>query len=380
MKKKSILILSARAGAGHVRAAEALVETATALSLPYEIRHEDILRFTLPLFRKIYRDIQYAVVDKSPELWGYLYRKTEFTGTPQPPPQFIKVFNYVNYKKYFKLIETIRPDAIVCTHFLPYAAIAEELEQPAWKIPFFAVTTDYDVHSLWVNPSIKRYYAATKEAAWVLASHGIAESSIAVTGIPVMPAFGLHDSPRAARLAMGYSPKMFTIMILAGGYGAGVIERMLTAVMAVFTPYHRKHFQMLIVCGKNERLFHNLQRIRPPANIHMQLHRQISFIDRLMDCSDVLITKSGGLIVSEALAKQLPMIIYDPVPGQEGRNATYLLEHGAAVSALSLSNLEFKLKQFIDEPQFLVKMKGYASAIAKPDAATEIWNDLLKYI
>lgn len=378
--KKSILILSATAGAGHVRAAAALVETAKVLSLPVDIHHEDILKFTFPVFRKIYREIQFAIVNRSPDLWGYLYRKTEFRGTPKPAPLVVKLFNHFNYKKYLRLLDDTNPDAVVCTHFLPYAAIAERLSQSSWKIPFFAVTTDYDVHSLWVNPSVHRYYVGTEETSWVLQSHGIGKSSIAVTGIPVAPQFGRRVHQRSARLRMGFAPTGFTIMVLSGGYGIGIVDQIVGTLLERLASYRKKQFQVIVVCGKNARLFEKLRRMKFPGNVRHELYQHVTFVDRLMDCSDVLITKSGGLAVSEAVAKGLPMIIFDPVPGQEGRNAMYVIEHGAGISAGSLSNLEFKLNQLIERRSLLEEMRRNASSIAKPDAARKILEDVLSKI
>lgn len=380
MKKKSILLLSASAGAGHMRAAQALVDTAKALALPIELRHEDILSFTFPIFRKIYRDIQFAIVDRSPDLWGYLYRKTEFSGTPKPAPPLIKLFNHFNYKKYLKLLHDTNPDAVLSTHFLPYAAIAERLSSSSWKLPFFAVTTDYDLHSLWVNRSVKRYYVGTEEVSWALRSHGIAAGSIRVTGIPVCPPFARRPGQRSARLQMGFSPNRFTIMVLSGGFGVGIVDQAVSAIAEVLAANGRRRFQLLVVCGKNGKLYDKLGRMKLPDNIQAHLYEHVSFVDRLMDCADLLVTKSGGLTLSEALAKQLPMILFDPVPGQEGRNALYFVENGAAICASSLSNLQFKLNRLIEQPPLLVKMRKSAAAIARPDAAERILEDVMSCI
>src|SRR6059036_904599 len=102
---KTILILSATAGAGHARAAEALVETSQALSLPLAIRHVDILDYTFPIFKKFYSKIQFAITDASPELWGYFYKKTEFKGVSKHTSGLTKLFDHFNYKEYFKLLE-----------------------------------------------------------------------------------------------------------------------------------------------------------------------------------------------------------------------------------------------------------------------------------
>lgn len=376
--RKTILILSATVGAGHVRAGEALFETAKSLSPSISVYHEDILNFTFPLFKKLYNDLYFAVVNTAPDFWGYLYKRTEFKGKEKSKSPFIKLFDQFNYKKYLQALEEMQPDAVLCTHFLPYLAITENIQRSEWKIPFYVVTTDYDVHSLWINPNIAHYYVASEEAAWTIHSHRIEEKRISVTGIPIFPQFSGHNKPQRMRSQLGLSPNKMTIMILSGGYGTGVVNELVPSIAEFLSAYSRKEFQLLVVCGKNEKLFRTLQLHNFPKNISARLYQFIPYIDKLMDAADVLITKAGGLTISEALAKHLPMIIFDPIPGQEGRNAEYLTERGAALRALSLPNLHYKLKTIVDEPRRLKMMETNAKRIARPDAARIILEDLVK--
>ena len=377
---KSILILSATAGAGHVRAGDALAETARTLSLPVQIQHEDILSFTFPLFKKLYSETYYALVNASPELWGYLYKKTE-KNTVRKKPSFLKLFDHFNYKTYLKRLQEIRPDAIICTHFLPYAAITDEIRKSTWRIPFFSVPTDYAVHALWIDPSIKRYYVATDEAAWTLSAQGIPNNNVVATGIPVMPQFRKALNKNVVRKKLGLRPNVFTIMVLSGGYGIGVIDKLVPSIANFLSTYGtNKQFQLLVVCGKNPTLYDKLRGMDFPNTVHVQLYQFISFVDALMNCSDVLITKSGGLTVSEALAEHLPMVIFDPIPGQEGRNADYVIEHGAGLSAINLPALHYKLQHLIDEPKQLDTMRKNAKQIARPDAAKKILEDVLQLV
>lgn len=377
---KSILVLSATAGAGHVRAAEALIASAQQLKLPLQTHHFDILDFTFPLFKKLYSQFYFAVLKASPELWGYFYKKSERKGAPKQKHHLIKIFDQFNYKKYLKTIREIHPDAILCTHFLPYAAIDDEMKKKSWTIPVFSVPTDYDVHSLWVNSHITKYYVASEEAAWTVQSHGISQQRIVVTGIPIMPEFQKGRKKTQARKELGFLPTAFTVMVLSGGYGIGVVDKLVPSVAEFLSTYTRQQFQMIVVCGRNQKLYDTLKRQRFPQNISVNLFQYVSFVDKLMDCADVLISKSGGLSVSEALAKHLPMIIFDPIPGQESRNADYVSEHGAAVRAPSFANINFKLKQLIEQPALLRTMSNNAKKLAQPNAAEKILRDVLKQI
>jgi processive 1,2-diacylglycerol beta-glucosyltransferase len=379
-RKKTILILSATAGAGHVRAGEALLETAKALKLPLNVIHKDILNFTSPLFKKIYSEVYFTIVNTSPELWGYFYKRAERKDVTKIKSPLLKLFDQFNYKKYLQELDSLRPDAVLCTHFLPYLAITDKIATPGWMIPFFSVPTDYDAHSLWIHPSVKRYYVATEETAWTLKSNGMSPSDIQVTGIPVMPSFSDRPSKTKARASLRFPTSSLTIMIASGGYGIGVIDNLVPSVAEFLSGYSRRHFHLIVPCGKNNRLYDKLSRTTFPENVRVTLYRYISFMDRLMDCSDILISKAGGLTVSEGLAKHLPMIIFDPIPGQEGRNTDYIVEHGAGIRAGNLANLHFKLKEFIEKPSLVMTMRKNAGRIATPEAARMIWEDLLQRI
>src|SRR5260370_33129437 len=126
--------------------------------MPVSISHQDILDFTLPLFRTLYSKSYYAVVRRSPELWGYLYKRSERATPRKSKAGLMRMFDHFNYKKYLAKLDSMKPDAVVCTHFLPYLAIEEKIMHPSCRIPFFAVTTDYNVHSLWIISAIRRLY------------------------------------------------------------------------------------------------------------------------------------------------------------------------------------------------------------------------------
>jgi len=380
MSRKSILVLSATAGAGHVRAAEALVETAQHLSLPITVQHIDVLDFTTKPFKKLYSETYTLIVNSSPKLWGYLYKTTESKSLDRKKSIFMKLFDSFNYQKFLRVLMHHQPDAALCTHFLPYWGISHRLGKPDWKIPFFAIPTDYGVHSLWMNPWVKRYYVATEEAAWTIQSRGITDDQIRVTGIPVMPRFGMAVDQHTARQEFSLDPNMLTIMVLSGGYGVGVIDELVPSIAQFLSKFEQKRFQLLVVCGKNSKLYKKLNAMNFPPSVKVYLHQFVPYIDKLMDCSDVLITKAGGLSVSEGLAKNLPMIIYDPFPGQEGLNATYIMEKGAAMGAINFTTLNYKLKELIEQPRLLECMRVSAKRIAKPHAAREILTDVLKII
>ena len=292
----------------------------------------------------------------------------------------LKLFDQFNYKKYLRTLKEWNPDGVICTHFLPYAAISEQLKGPDWRIPFFGVVTDYYVHSLWLNGSLKRYYVPSEEAAWGMCEQGISEENSLVTGIPVMPQFGERMGKRKARTSLELSHTPFTILVLSGGYGVGVIDELVPSIAGFLSSLLQSQFQLVVVCGRNRELYETLKQKKFPSNVDVRLFQFVDFVDRLMDASDLLITKAGGLTISEALTKNLPMIIFDPIPGQEGHNTNYLLENGAALTATNFTILHFKLKKILEQPDLLSSMRTNAAKIARPDAAKKILEDVVSQI
>ena len=157
MKERFLLILSTSGGAGHIRAAQALHQAVRSSKLPIRSEHFDCLDFTSRLFKQLYSQSSLAMVNRIPELWGYFYTQTE--KKPYAKKGLVKLFDHFNYQRYLNALRSKRPDAILCTHFLPYVSISERLHHTTMNAPIFAVTTDFDVHQLWVNPVVTRYHA-----------------------------------------------------------------------------------------------------------------------------------------------------------------------------------------------------------------------------
>ncbi|MCX7984893.1 MAG: hypothetical protein N3A63_08340 [Bacteroidetes bacterium] len=376
-KTFSLLILSCSGGAGHNRAAEGLYRTAQQLKIPIHIEQYDVLDFTSPLFKRLYSETYIHLVNTAPELWGYMYERTE--KRPYRKQWIVQLFDHFNYKRYQRFLSKRKPDAIVCTHFLPFLALQHNLGTNV-QYRFFAATTDFDVHQLWIHPVVEHYYVFCEETAWQLAAKGVKRETISVTGIPLVPEFTKVRSKQDARKNLALPLTNFTILLMSGGFGTGDIVSVLTAIVDLLVLYPRKKFTLIILCGKNPSLFTSIESMVFPENIYVQRHGFISNVDEYMDAADIIVSKSGGLTSSEALAKRLPMIIVNPIPGQETRNADILVEHGVAWKAHNPSTVGFKLKQILDEPHRLHTARKASKTLAKPHASKYILLDVLRRI
>jgi processive 1,2-diacylglycerol beta-glucosyltransferase len=372
------LILSCSGGAGHIRAAEALHKTAQRSNLPIRTEQYDVLDFTSKLFKRFYSESYVQMVNRAPELWGYLYQQSE--RKPYEKKGLLKTFDQINYRRYLRILRELRPDAIICTHFLPYISVSNILRKNGVLAPVFAATTDFDVHQLWIDPIVERFYVFHQESAWQLQSKQVLKDKIKVTGIPVMPEFQSHTKAKEARRKLGFNENYFTILSLSGGFGMGRVKDIVEQVSSTLNAFPKRKFNLLIVCGKNDKARAEIESIHFPNNVQAHVFGFVSNIHDLMDASDVLISKAGGLTSSEALAKSLPMLIIDPIPGQESRNTDLIVEHHAGWKAINLANLSYKLLKILKTPTLLTQARTATHHLAKSDAASTILADVYAFL
>src|SRR5262249_20044506 len=189
-----LLILSVSAGAGHTRAAQALEQTGKALWPKAEILHADVLDFAEPIYRKGYVQSYLEMVNRAPELWGYLYRSSDHPPRSGRQSRFVRFFDRLEFARFRRFVRDFDADAVLATHFLPGQVFAPYRRRARDRFPLGIVLTDFDAHAFWVQPTADRFFVATEELAAVLAGRGIPRQKISVTGIPVIPAFARrHD-------------------------------------------------------------------------------------------------------------------------------------------------------------------------------------------
>jgi processive 1,2-diacylglycerol beta-glucosyltransferase len=358
-----LLLVSASAGAGHVTAARAL-ETALAARHPeVQVRHVDILDLTGETFRKVYAQGYLMMANRLPALWGYFYAQQD-QPIGRKKAKLVALFDRLNYRKFFELVDEFRPDRIAATHFLP-AQILGASAPPLWL-----AVTDFDVHAYWVSRRVERYFVASDEVAFRLQARGIDRARIDVTGIPIDPVFGRQADAARARSELGLVEGEFTVLVTSGGFGMKDISHTVAAIA------EGSGLQIIAVCGRNESARASIQQLAVPPGVKVVPLGFVRNMHELMAVADVAVTKSGGLTVSECLARALPMIVFSPIPGQEERNCDYLLEQGAALKAVDHDALRFKLRRVREDPELLGSLRARARGIARADAAAVVADRL----
>lgn len=373
MSQKKILLLSVSAGAGHVRAAEALRSAAAAMDGAAPLAHHlDVMDFVSTAFRKVYTDFYIKLVNKAPTLWGYLYQLTHEAEPDSTMERLRRGIERLNTRSLLREIADFQPDAIICTHFLPAEILSRAVADGKLHCPLWVQVTDFDLHRLWVQPHISGYFAANDEVAFRMQRQGIAAETIHTTGIPIMPAFSAHLERSCCAAEYGLDPGRRTILMMGGGAGLGRLEMVAQRLLEL--PFD---FQLIVLAGRNAEVLHALKQLAMQHGGRLLALGFTDQVERLMACSDLVITKPGGLTTSECLAMGLPMIVNAPIPGQEERNADFLLEQGVALKAFDGDTLEYRVRLLLEQEHTLAAMSTRARALGRADAARIVLQRVL---
>lgn len=370
---KKVLILSASVGAGHLSAASALEKEFKRQNAAQEIKNIDVLEYTNPLFRRLYGKAYLDMVNKMPEVLGYMYDSLD---KPWENERRRIALDRLNAQSFIKLIKNEKPDIAVCTHFLPAEIISWLRAKNKIDTKQAIVVTDFDAHAMWLCHNFEHYFVALDETKIHLEKLGIPEEKLTVSGIPINPVFAEHKDKQEMREKHGLDKDKLTILVSAGGFGVGNIAKLLEALAELET-----EAQIIAVCGRNEELKNDLDKLaEEKLNTTRVKFHPIGFtreMDEYMSASDLIVGKPGGLTTSEALAKGLIFVIVNPIPGQEERNSDHLLEKGCAIKCNNLPVLAYKIDKLVNDKERLAQMKRNIQNLAAPNSASGIVRKLL---
>jgi processive 1,2-diacylglycerol beta-glucosyltransferase len=374
---KKVLLLSASAGAGHVRAAQAIEkafkQTSKGETPERIVQHFDVLGYTNKVFRHLYSRAYIDLVNNLPEVPGWIYDKLD---TPWKNERRRLALDKLNTRPFVKLLREYQPDLIVCTHFLPAEIVSWLRAKERLKSRQVIVVTDFDVHAMWLVHHYEHYFVAIDEARVYLEALGIPPQKITVSGIPIDPVFALKKNKREMRVKHGLAPDRATILLSAGGEGVGSVDALINALLQL---HHQ--VQIVAICGRNaelkKRLTRMAARIKPDSAVLLKPFGYTLEMDELMTASDLVVGKPGGLTTSEALAKGLVFVIVNPIPGQEERNSDHLLEAAVAIRCNNLPALSYKLDRLLADPARFSSMQANARRMGRPNAAKDIVAQLI---
>jgi len=367
-----ILLLHASAGAGHRRAAEALAKAFLQARPDAEVKVCDILDYTAGIFRKTYAEGYLDLVRKAPELWGYLYSESDRKAEVPWRKEIRAFFNKMNTLTFLKFYKDFDPDIAVCTHFMPLQLLTRASRRRRRHAQVYCAVTDFAVHALWILENTDTYYVAMEEAKRHLVRRGQAADKVKVTGIPIDPVFQQSQTKADALKTLGLPDDLPVVLLLSGGFGVGPTLDMIRA-FGQEEPVCR----LVVVAGANAAMKKEAEELAATIRTPVVVHGFVSNIHVMMDACDLVISKPGGLTTSEVLAKGRPMLVINPIPGQEQRNCETVLEAGAAGRLFEVEDAYFKVKALLQDREHMAQMSANAKRMGHPGAAAAIVADIL---
>lgn len=371
LKPLRILVFSASFGAGHQKAAEAIIETIKNVEPNSRIIHEDFMALINKALNYVMRNSYIKLIKRAPKLWGRFYNRTQKISEDSV---FQRLLNTLGRSQFLKYIDSIQPDVIVCTYPTVAGVLAQLRLNGKLTVPLVTVITDYTVHSQWIHQGVDLYIVGSSKIYDGLVERGIDPKMIQVTGIPVNPRFESKTDKSKILTKLGLEQNRMTFLIMGGAYGVLGKAKWMCKLIAM----SQAALQVIVVCGKDRRLYKSLDSVIEEARNPMVRFDFINNVDELMTAADVIITKAGGLTVTEALTKHLPMVIYKPIPGQEENNAHFIQEIGAARIAYTDKEFVGIIDEFIKTPHLLRKMSDAADKALVNHSAEQAVKSILE--
>ena len=366
-ERDKYLILSATFGEGHKQVANAISEAVSNVVADAEPITIDIMEWVHPNLYPISHYIYKKGIKKFPQVYSFLYEKTRVKSS------FSVKLNSIflsGMQTVLKIIQEIKPKVVVSTY--PFAAgiISKLKEQGLIDIPAVTIITDYTDHSYWIHRSTDQYVVGSARLRDQLIALGVEADKIKNTGIPVRKRF-MDVLPKDLLLEKYMiNPNIFTLLIMGGGdgfFGKGLST--FKALESISTP-----MQLFIVCGKNKKLKTQLESELKDSKHDVRILGYCEKVEELMAISDLMISKPGGVTTSEAMAMDLPILIYHSLPGQEEINLNQLKQLNLVQELRDDQSLHDQItgyyknkrlrSQFQDSLQkYLIEIKGGESAL-----------------
>lgn len=370
MTKKNILLLYISEDSGHHCASLSIERALHVINPDVKTLNINSFNYTNPILERIINTTYMSVVKRTPEIWDYLYDNPKVMKSVH---RLRDIIHHSNTGKLKNLLDEFKPDGVICTQAFPCGLIADYKKTFNVNIPLIGVLTDYAPHSYWIFDKVDRYIVPSEETGKKLIDNGVDPDRVMPYGIPIDAKFRHSPNKEEIFRKLFLEPGLSTALIMGGTQGLGPIKELVALLDRSQLP-----LQMIIACGTNKRLFRWLQRRGRNFKKKTVILPFVDNIDELMHISTVIVTKPGGITTAEALARGLPMLIVNPLPGQEAMNTKFLLNEGVAVKAQNPADVVIVLEELLYNKNKLKIMSDKAKSISKPDSAGTIARLMLE--
>lgn len=354
------LIFSITAGQGHNQTAKVLSNYFN--SIDVDCTYMDVFEYINPMLSRSVQDIYLMSTKSLPKIYGGIYRicekrlAEEMHGLPKLTNRFLA-------KRLLKMVRAVSPDFIICTHVFAALLVSYLADHIDRKTHTIGIITDFTIHPYWEDTRLDYYITPSEALTNQGVKKGIAAEKFKPLGIPIDTKFS-HKMDRSEAFRLLGIPEKRTILVMSGSMGFGNMTEEILALDALDVD-----FQIVTICGNNEKLKRSIDELVTRKKIYN--YGYVDNVDVFMSAADCIVTKPGGLTTSEALAKGLPMIMNNPVPGQEDRNVEFLLNAGAAMRVSKTYPIDDAVNHmFLSDRRELIS--GAIASLSRPNATSDL--------
>lgn len=361
-----IVILSAATGGGHLRASHAIEKYINENSTGNQVVVIDALKTVSAVLDKTCCEGYHFLAMKTPKIFGQLYRRTnEDSLLSDLVTRFTSAFS----QRMIPLMEVERPDVVISTHPFATEMVSHLKGRGIVKAPLICLMTDYGPHRAWIAEHVDAYVVSAPDMIPEMVAMGVKREKIYPFGIPVGDVFFTKGDKPALLKRFEMQPGVPTVLIMAGSFGVTNILKIYKDLSRL--PYE---FQIIIITGKNRKLY---EAFLPLVENNPKRTKLVYFTDEVesyMHACDLIITKPGGLTVSEALACGIPLAVFDAIPGQEEDNAKFLLTHNMAVKLEKNTDPAAAIRSLLEDSRRLEEMRASCENFDTSDSNKNIFS------
>ena len=364
MSGKNILVVTASMGSGHNKAANAVAEAIKRKYPANKVNVIDFMSTETAYFNSLVKDIYLKMLDHTPNVYEFFYK---FTSDSTKGSTIQSVFAHAMKKNMKELIKKYEADMVICTHPFPCAAASYLKQTGDINIPLVTVMTDFCVHQFWLYKNIDIYFTANEQLKKEMVKQGLLEEKIFVTGIPIGYDFRLEYDKDELLTKFKLKKDVPIALIMGGGLGLGSVKNALCQLERL-----KIKLQILVITGANVSLWSEMNEYAQHSKQDIFVWGYSHNIQEFMSVATFLISKPGALTISEALSRELPIVLHDPIPGPEGDNAKFISENGAAIWVKHQDTLDAVIREILSDATILPKLRANAKLLKKPYAADNI--------
>lgn len=364
-----VLVLSVATGGGHLTASKAIANYINKNN--HEAMVVDTYEYIAPIINSGLSKGYLVSTKYAPKMYGKVYTKCENKDATNKRIYAIKTMNTIVKHRFAKLFRDYKPDVIICSHVMAAQLVDSVREKCIDEdVITVAIVTDFTVHPYWEDTSFDYYITASELLNLRMLKKGILPEQVKPFGIPIDLKFSRKIEKSEARKMLGVDNKK-TLLVMSGSMGYGNVIKNIRKLDTL-----DEDFQMIVVCGNNKNLKKRVENLN--TNKKKYVYGFTDKVDIMMSASDCIVTKPGGLTVSEALAKELPIILMNPIPGQEDRNMEFLLNNGAAQAISPTYQLDEAVYELFSNEWRLNNAVNNVKHFSKPDATKDLCEFIIK--